>query len=612
MFERHAGPRAIVRGVPDRTPSSRELVLGGAALMIAGQLAFRAWALLGSWFYLDDLLILDDARHAHGIGYLFQPYYSHVYSWGRLVSALVDSTPVVDWHLTVVISLLTQAAAGAACVWMLVVLFGARPMILGPLSVYLFSAVTVPASMWWSGNVTAQPLQIAFFTSVAAWVLYLRTERRRWLAVTLLVVAVALTTYIKCMLLIPLLAYIAVAYFAHGNVVQRLVSVVRRYWLAVVCAAAVGGGYLVFYRLTVPQMTSDSVSGVWLSLAGTMLSQTLVTGLVGGPWRWDDRIFPAALADPPAIAVELAWVLLALAIVYCALRRVRTGRAWLLLALYAAGSYAALLTTRAALVGAVAGQEYRYLSDVTCAWALAIGLATMPLLGSTEGSAPRADPVLRIAIGRRAVVAVFAVVAVSGMVSAVSYVHVWHHQNPDRTYFLTAGEELESSGPVDFADAVVPDDVIPGWLNPRNELSRLLPLVTDNARFPDVTDDLHVLDASGHVREAEIQSGLSAPQGPKRDCGWLVRGGPTTIPLGAKTYDLELWVRIGYLSSAAGTVEVTAGDTTREAPVRRGLGTAYVRFVGVFDSVVVRPTDPGVTLCVDKVDVGQLLPGCDE
>lgn len=595
--------------MPEQTHPSRDLVIGAAVLLVAVQLAFRAWALFGSWFYLDDLLILGDARHAHGLGYLFEPYYSHNYSWGRAISLLVDSTPMVNWPLTVVISLVTQAVSGAACVWMLVTLFGARPLILAPLTLFLSSAVPLPAAMWWSGNVSAQPLEIAFFVSVAAWVRYLRTRRLRWLVVTLVVVGLALTAYIKAMLLIPLLAFIAVGYFAEGNLLRRLGSVLREYWVAASGAAVLGVGYLAYYVTSVPQMTSSSVGDVWLPLAGSMLSQTLVTGLAGGPWRWDDRVYPAALADPPAFAVGLVWALLALAAAYCALRRVRTGRAWLLLACYALGSYAALLTTRAALVGAVAGQEYRYLSDVACAWALAVGLATMPLLGAKESSAPREDPPLRVALGRRPLVAAVAVVAVSGLVSSVGYVHVWHTRNPDEHYFLTASDELRDSGPVDFADQVVPDEVIPGWLHPRNELDGLLQLVTGNARFPDVSDDLHVLDDGGHVRQAEVQEGLSAPAGPTPDCGWLVKGRGRTIPLGARTFDLELWIRIGYLASQAGSVEVTAGDTTRTAPVRRGLGTAYVRVDGVFDRVSLRPEDPGMTLCVDKLDVGQLLPG---
>lgn len=611
-----AATEAVAR-VGQRRPDRRggapadPLVPITVAALISLAMLLRGWGLYRSWFYLDDFRLVEDASRA-GLGgdYLLAPYDSQFMPVGRLLSSLVADAGLMSWSTAATLTLALQLLASLSCWWMLTTLVGSRWAILPPILLYLGSSMTLTSFMWWAASLNALPLQICFFAGVATWVRYLRGQGNRWLLLTVLVLVLGMASYVKALVLLPLLAGLAVGFFAPGEGLARTGAAVRRWWPALVACGLLGSTYLAYYVVSVPQLvvpTSES-EDIVLPLAGTMLGRALPVGLVGGPWTWSRLNPPVGIVDPPEVMVGVAWMVLVAVAIVLALMRRRTGRVWALLGGYALASYLLLLTTRAPVIGSIIGLEYRYLSDVTCAAALALALLIAPLRADEQGTVRRSAR-SRFLDHRAPLAGAVLTVLVAGscVFSTLRYVEIWHQENPGREFLQRAQSGL-AAGPYDVADEVVPGEVIPGNLFPFNTTSRLLPLVVDQVSFPQVSGDLVVIAPDGEPRRALVDPVTTSRRGPDQGCGWKVDG-PTIIPMVSSTVGFTWWVRVGYLSSAQGSVEVTAGDDAVAAEVAEGLGTIFLRVDGSVSEVGFSEVPPDLVLCVDSVDVGSLAPG---
>jgi hypothetical protein len=596
--------RSVTSSLADH---ERDLVVGAALVLVLAQLGLVAWALFTNWFFYDDFSLLLDAQGARfDLDYLLDPWNVHLIPGGRALAWVVAATGPLNWTLAVASTLVVQLLASLAAIWMLVTLFGRRWGVLVPLTLYLTTSMTVPALMWWTACLNQLAMQLGFFLAVGAAVRYFRGDGLRWALVAYAGVAFGVLFDVKAVLILPVVAYVGLAYFASGGPLARLLGTFRRYWAAIAIGAPVAAGYLVYYATHTGQQTDPPSLAQGAQAVGNMIGTAFASAAVGGPWRWSQK---AGVAHPPDWAVHLSWVLIALVIGYSLLRRRRTGRAWALLAGYLAVLAALLVTSRVTAFGTAIGLEYRYLTDAACVVALCVGLAFFRLEHAVESSEVRDPPLLTKPVPLTAVVVATALVALSGTISTVRYVSWWRDQNVGDSYMHTLASEMEKYGAVDVADTPVPEDVMAGLLAPDNTVARLSKLLPGELSFPVWSPALATVADDGTLRETEITGGTDAEPGPVPDCGWSVDEDGATIPLASPTYDWTWWIKIGYLSSADSPVTIEAGDSVVDAEVMNGLNDLYVKITGSFDSVRIDGLDPGVVMCVDTIEVGDPAPG---
>lgn len=597
------------RGATQLRLPARFVVPAALALVVVS-IAFRAWMLFPSWFLLDDFHFLDTGRIARPtLDYLLTPYNGNLMPGGRVVAWVVARFGLVSWTAVAFSSLLFHAAAALAAVWMLITLFGRRPMILVPLVVYLSSAMATPSLVWWSAALNQLPLQVAYLVAIAAWVRYLRGRHLGWLGLTLLAVAAGLFFWVKAILVLPVLAYLAVAYFARGNLVRRFITLARQHVVALVASLVVALAYVAIYLTNTPDQSNDFSLGLAVELAGTMLGRAWGTTAVGGPWTWNNFAPPTAYAGPNDAAVTAAWVLIVLTVLYLWMRRRRTLRAWVLVLGYDAALLGLLLTSRAPSFGAGIGLELRYIADGLVVVVLALGLATMPVLGAVESSEARDEPLLTRPAPRWLGGLVVAAVAVGGVVSSWQYAHIWHTQNASASYMLRLKAQLDQRGPTDLAPQIAPERVFSSLAAPANNTDYFVPLLSGFARFPSVSDDLVMVSPSGQLTSTVISPVITTLPGPVDGCGWKVTARGRTIPLSGRAFDFVWWIKVPYLASESSRLTIRLGDTEVDTSVRAGLHDLYLRVEDTFDEIGFEDLDDDVTLCLDTVTVGAPEPG---
>jgi hypothetical protein len=589
----------------------RRLVVGTGLLMVAAHVAFRGWAAYRSYFYADDYTLLSQARdQSLDLGFLGSTYAGHLLPAGRLITWVVSNTGTLNWGMAATTTMFLEALTCLAALWMFLTVFGARWGALGPLALYLTTAITLPAFVWWGATILQLGTQLAFFVAVGSWVRYLRSRRLRWALLAYLAVAVGVAFDIKAMVVLPVVAYLALAYFAEGSPWRRVLTVLRSYWAAAFVGLTAVGVYVVFFMGTVDSPTSLPTMSIARQVLSTSLGESLPSAVVGGPWVWSQNdVQPTQSADPPDWMVHLSWVLIAAVVIYGVLRRHATLRAWGVLLLGFAMDYVLLLAVRAAAFGPGVAREYRFFTDLAPFVALAVGLAFMRLPGAVQSTREREEPLLLVRLGPRTLVPLVAVVCVSGLVSQTLYARTFHGALGSKAYMRNLDRGLEAHGKVALVDRELPENVSPSLITPWNRVSVMTNLLSDQASFPEATSNLAVVADDGTLREAEMEVVLNSDPGPREGCGWLAQSIGVTVPLEATAIEFVWWLRIAYLSGDDSPVTVTAGGSTVHSTVQAGLGSLWVRVTGTFDRVQVSGLDEGVSMCVDKIEVGTPEPG---
>ncbi|WP_229053680.1 hypothetical protein [Aeromicrobium sp. Leaf350] len=575
-------------------------------LAILAHAAITAWALAGSWFYSDDFIFLADA---HGtplsLDFLFTPHDSQLMPIGVLVSWIVAQVGPFSWTAAVVSSVVLATVAAWACARMLRVLFGERPLVLVPLVFYAISPMAIEGWVWWAAALNTLPLHIAFFLAITAVVQWWRSRRPVHLATTLAAVALAalsgprgLVAVVPLGLLVLLLLVPPATWRTPGRLLRDL-------WSLVVPGAAVAVAYLLVYRATTPSPVAVDGSAPAAGITRNLLVESWLPALIGGPLRWNENNPPMNQPTAPVVVTVVSALVVAafLGWSWRRHRRVTVAAVLILLAQLTATTLA-LIFGRGLQLGTDAGLMTRYLTDTLPVTVLVLGLLLIPL-ATTDGEAVGV-PAVRWP--RWATVVTAAAFTAMCLTTTVTYMNSWHADYPARAFVENARDGLaEDPGPV--ADITVPALVQSPLSYPNNLPSYLLAPLGDAVDAVTMGTNLRVLDDEGIPRTATVFASTSAEPGPEPGCGYAVSDRWTRVTLDPDRTNFFWWVSVGYLASSDGEVEVRVDDRDPfTMPILQGLNTGFFSGEDPVETVMMRSLTPGLTVCVDTLALGDLVP----
>lgn len=586
--------------------SDRVVVTG--LVMIAAQLAYRWWALSGSWFYFDDLAFLSRAQtQPLDAAYLTESYGGHLMPGAFWVIWWLTHWFPFEWTPWALVLIVLQALASVGMLRLLLSAFGHRRAVLPLLGGYLLLVTTLPAFIWFAAGINQLPLQIALAFGLTSHLAYLRTRRSRHLVATLAWTGFGLLFYEKTLILFGVYAAVALGWFCTRAALDRPREVWDRYRTGVLAHALVASAYLVLYvQHGLDWETEKAATIPWTPVLFNLVAVAFASASIGGPFQWRD-VAVGSIADPSQLVMLVSWIALGYLVWYARSTRTRSQRAWLVVGYALLLDVALVVTGRAVIVGPDIALEYRYQSETSALLMLSVGLALLPLVGAREVNEVRLDQPRPYEQPRR-VTAVAVAVAVAALVSSQSFVDAWWTNNPTPDFIANVEHSLETAPrtPVPMVDAGLPLTLMWAYRYPENTYSHVLKPYADQMDFVSASlDNLYMFDDLGHLAPVLVSDTRTALPGPVPGCGYRLGRGDVDVPLDGPVVGTNWWARIGYAAPGPAQVRITAGDRVHTVDLEEGLHNLFVLADGEFDHLRIERVDGGRTgVCLTDVVVG--------
>ncbi|HYK28001.1 MAG TPA: hypothetical protein VEV61_08550, partial [Streptosporangiaceae bacterium] len=603
-----------------------------AVVVIAMQLAWKA-AFLQKFYFRQDDFHFTELGLQYGLGWKYLTYVGsgHLHPGVLLLVWILAKAAPYHWGAATAMTLILAAGAGLACWQMLRTLIGDRLAILIPLTLYLVTPLTLPDDSWWSSAIESLPLQIAIFMAVTAHVKYVRSGRARHLVAAAFWMIFGLFFFEKAVVIPAILFGVTAGFLVEGKLAEAARRTLARYWRSWAVYGVLAAGYIAVLLATLSQSTvkpHPPSAAASLSFTWSLLGQTLVPGLLGGPWRW--VLAPNAAVAYGAPAKPLVWlaVLFAGVIVAASIAiRNRAWRAWAIVAGWVLlADIAPILLGRLATVGfaQVLGLDTRYVADAAAVAALGVALAFWPVSSgeSMQESASRrsrgdlfGSPAWQIAG-----IAVTCAIVLGSVWSMNRYEKTTALYNYVGNVYLIHAKSALSDLPPGTVIADGPMNPVVMWNiyydRYGNQSEALAPLESAATRrnvrwathYSGTITRMLIFTSYGTLVPAKVAGAkVAPPRGAK--CA-RVRQGVATLHFPKAPPSFTGILRIGYLGSsllAGRTVTVTYGNTSVPLRVESGLHSAYFSVQGSSGEVTVSNLPQG-GFCLGDAEAGNLQP----
>lgn len=593
-----------------------KITLACGALILA-QLIWKAAFIRHYYFHQDDFFVMDAAVKS-GLSWHYLTLFDsgHMFPGVYATAWVLVRVALYNWTAASAVVLVLVAGASVAAWWLLRTLLGKRPAILIPLTLYLYSGLAFANFTWWIRPVEALPLQIGLFMALSSHVYYVRTGvfRHAVAAAAWLLFGLAFN---EKSVFIPLVLFaVTVGYLAGLRLVSAVAVTVSRYWkgwVLYLCLLAVYGTVFALAlhtsgTKTAPPGTAHAVS----SFGSRLVFDTLLPGLLGGPWSWYHPLNSVgAYAHPPAGLIWLSAIAVAAVVVASILTRRSTWRAWAILAGWVVlADMLPVAIGRLNLVGyaTLFGMETRYVSDVPAVLAIVVALAFWQLSRPGQDAGTAVGGRKEFFTGRwRAVAVVTVAVCVLGSVWSVQRFQILTTRyssavTPIQTYFANARAALAQApaGTV-IVSQQVPGTVMESLFGPYARSQVVLgPLVPSGAQIgwtvlpSGQIGQLRVFGPDGRLWPAAIDGSTTVTMPFLRGCLTPKRK-TLVLHFPAATWAQNLKdtyvLRLGYVTSpgsAGSNVTVTYGSYIRQFTIKSGESKAYFTVWGAAPDVVLQ------------------------
>jgi hypothetical protein len=587
----------------------RGVVVAGVLLVALGT-AFRAWQLHGAWFFYDDLYFIQRAiEEPLSWTYLVKPYNGHLMPAGALLTWLNVQADPSSFAWPAAEMLVFGAFGGLAVLRLLVRLFGARWAVLVPLTLYLFSPILVPATIWWAAAVNQGPMLIAIAMALGSFVGHLRDPRWRSLVATFAWMALGLLFVERTLVGFPMLWLVALLYFTSGTFPDRLLQLWHRYRAAVVVQAVALACYLGAYvpfalNFDAGSVRSRPLFGVLVDMVGVAFP----VGAIGGPLDWQVSGVTQSEAHPSELLLALSWLVLGVVVLASVTTRRYGARAWLIPLASLLANAALVAISRAIYFGSEIALDYRFQTESALAVALAAGLAFLPVPGALQSSRPRAGATWSITTPSWVLTGTLVFLALA-TASTATY--------PLRHPGTTSAERYYRNVVASTAaepDAVLLDQTVPTWLwaplaYPTNTYRHMFAMLDPRpAVASTVTDGGRIVDDTGTVRPILFSPVRAQRDGVGADgCFGHALGARTTWALDGPVLGPQWYVRLRYDIEAPTDATLTIGDREVDVHLEAGTHTLLTAAPGAYSSVAVR-LESG-RACLERLEVGTVAPG---
>jgi hypothetical protein len=590
------------------------IVLVAVALILIS-LVEKGVVLAHAYFRQDDFYLFDWAlKSPLSLHFLWTNYTGHLMPGSLALAWGLSRASLYDWTLASTVMLVLLAAASFALLRLLRTLFGTRPAILIPLTIYLFCMLGFTGLTFWSTMINWVPTQLAVFMAANAHFTYLRTKRFRHAAFAAAWIVFGLL-FDEADVFIPfLLLALTSAFFVPGHWQKSVVATVRENWrtwaLYLVIVLAYAGIFLnQLHTSTLAPAKPGPFSNV-LTLGGTLVRLSFVPAALGGPWRWLSNGQIAYALQTPVLTAATWLIAPALIAVSLWFRR-HAWRSWITLAAWICLTALAPLAVGRVSLGVnvgLLGTDMHYLADSLPVLAICLGLAFWPVAGESDAyRAPRPQRLRRI--GTAAGLVAFlagATYSYSALLSAVN-------DQPQSSYIATARVAMSQAPPGSvILSSPVPGNVqltLYGQYSDTATLLGLMATPTEHLHWttrPSGVVNLLTFDQYGRLWGVSLFRGQHLVPRKKLHGCWTVGTRTTRIPLGGHVFYWPWEISMTY-SGPAATIAVEFGGTWHDYALPAGAHELWIPAPGAGDAVQAQLLSGGPSECISSLAISSTM-----